>query len=111
MHDSRPPATPLVALAHEVLNCDGPFDSLSDYAEAVKRQAARLHLDYDATRISEALLAVSRTRPLPMLAGLIETHVAIRIERTDDVQPLSREDAAAFLNHLRSRYPAKRHVA
>ena len=97
------PASPLVALAHETLKHDGPFDSIADLAEALKCKAARLHLRYDATLISSALLAVERTRPLPMIQGILQPTLKQLVEKPDTIKPLSQAHAVAILTELHKR--------
>lgn len=53
----------LVALVHETLKME-QFDTIADLSEAVKVRAARLRIPYEATRLTEALRAVARTRQL-----------------------------------------------
>jgi len=53
----------LVALLHETLNAE-EFPTIADLCEALKTRAARLHIPYDATAVSDAMVTVYRTRPL-----------------------------------------------
>ena len=111
MHEYRSPSTPLIALTHEVLKLDGPFDSISDLAEAVKRKAAHLHLRYDATLISTALLAVERSRPLPMIQGILQPAIKQLVEQPDTIQPLTQATAVAILTEVHKRAKLEKKLA
>ena len=53
----------LAAVVHDVLNRQ-TFQSLADLSETVKLRAARLRIPYDATAVTDALVAVKHVRPL-----------------------------------------------
>lgn len=62
--ENQKPRTPVLnALLHELVK-QHAFETLADLTETLKCAAAQLRIPYDSTRITAALRAVSRTRPL-----------------------------------------------
>ncbi len=82
----------IAAVVHDVLAAE-KFDAVADLSEAVKCRCASLKIPYDAGAVTEAIQLVERTRPV-VATGIRPLKRVEHLERLDDVQPISRAEAA-----------------
>jgi hypothetical protein len=94
--NSAPTRAPvLVALLHELLRRE-TFTTYADLVEALKTRAAQLHIPYDGAAIQDAVRQVEH-----VVGDLLVAAPAPVAPPVEDIQPLTREEAADFFRRLK----------
>lgn len=94
--DRKPKGTVIAALVHEVVKAER-FETIADVAAAVKARCAKLRIRYDTEQVAEAIRFVEHTRPV------LVAPTPRPAPKPVDVQPISRSEAARFLDEIRKR--------
>lgn len=106
--EPKDPSQIIAAMAYDVVNREGPFATVSDFAAALKERCARLKIPYTTPLVNAAMRQVARAKPDVLLRPSVRvgTHEQRERQAADGVT-LSRADAERVCRRLMARFKAE----